>query len=192
MKSCKIETTSCEIWRKVLRNLDSVEVRTDKIGFNKYKVGFNYHKVGFSSDKVPRNMKRARPFMRRPFFYNAPGSFLKPVVPKAVEPSVKLFFNGIVGRMPDTLLLQPVGEELLAYKVMGKVVCVLIIFVITELRHERGGSVAQVKRNGEISCGARQTLSFGNAHVSRIAFRTCGEIDSCFGEGNSRFGPTDF
>ena len=68
---------------------------------------------------------------------------------------------------------------------------VFVIFSVAEIFHQAGGSVAEMKGNRLISSLAYRLKSRVDGHVSRIAFKGCGQIYGAFGKDYSAFGPTD-
>ena len=74
-------------------------------------------------------------------------SILLLISPEGLHSLFMFLLGWIELGMPQLLLLQLVGQELLAHKVAGVVVGIFIVVSIAQLLHQLGGGIAQMERH---------------------------------------------
>ena len=74
-------------------------------------------------------------------------SILLLISPEGLHSLFMFLLGWIELGMPQLLLLQLVGLELLAHKVAGVVVGIFVVVSIAQLLHQLGGGIAQMERH---------------------------------------------
>ena len=88
----------------------------------------------------------------------------------------QLVLGRIVAGVPERGMSDCFGHISLSSEMMWIVVWVFITFVVTEVAHQFGWCIAQVKRNGLIAGFLNKFERSIDCKVSRVAFRGCGQI----------------
>ena len=74
-------------------------------------------------------------------------------------------FRCILLWMPDAVVFQFVGQELLADEVARIVVGILVVFALAQLLHQFGGGIAQLNGNRQVAGLADQFQGIVDGHV---------------------------